>query len=303
MAVINTGSHPKALWPGVYKWWGLKYAQHEEEWSKLFDTATSKKAYEDIVQSTGFPLAPVKNQGESVHYAATHKQGTTTRATHLTYALGYIVTWEEMEDNLYSEVGNARAAANAFAMRQTKEHVAANFYNRAFNNSFPLADGVSLINSAHPLVSGGSFSNIINADLSESALEDLCIQIYGADNDEGMKIALMPKSLIVPRQLWFRANRILKSALQNDTANNAVNVLKMTNALPGGIVMNHYLTDSSAWFVRTNVVDGGLMHFQRAPISFQKDNDFDTKNAKAYSIERYSFVAADPRALYGSPGV
>ena len=303
MAVITTGSHPKALWPGVYEWWGLKYNEHPVEWTDLFDTHSSEKNYEEVVQSTGFPLAPVKNQGESVTYAATHKQGFTTRFTHVTYALGYIVTWEEIQDNLYMEISKRRSGANAFSMRQTKETVAAQFYNRAFNAAFPMADGVSVINSAHTLIGGGTFSNLASGDLSEAALEDICIQIYGATNDEGLRISLMPRSLNIPRQLWFKANRILKSVLQNDTANNAVNVLKLVNAFPEGIKMNHFLTDPDAWFVRTNVSEGGLIHFKRHPIEFVQDNDFDTKNAKAFSIERYSFGIADPRALYGSPGL
>lgn len=302
MAVITTGSHPKALWPGVYEWWGLKYNEHPIEYTDLFDTFASEKNYEEVVQSTGFPLAPVKNQGESVSYASTHKQGFTTRFTHLTYAIGYIVTWEEMMDNLYMQISKRRSGANAFSMMQTKETVASQVYNRAFNSAFPMADNLSIVNAAHIQIGGGTFSNLGSGDLSEASLEDICIQIYGATNDEGLKIALMPKSLIIPRQLWFKANRILKSVLQNDTANNAVNILKLVNAFPEGIKMNHYLTDPDAWFVRTNVVDGGLMYFKRHPIEFVQDNDFDTKNAKAFSMERYSFGIADPRALYGSPG-
>ncbi|MGH2568192.1 MAG: Mu-like prophage major head subunit gpT family protein, partial [Bacteroidota bacterium] len=221
---------------------------------------------------------------------------------HITYALGYIVTWEELHDNLYMEISKRRSSANAFSMRQTKETVGANFYNRAFNASFPMADGVAVISASHPLIGGGTFSNLASGDLSEAALEDICIQIYGATNDEGLRIALQPKSLIIPRQLWFKANRILKSVLQNDTANNAVNVLKLVNSFPEGIKMNQYLTDPDAWFVRTQVSEGGLVHFNRNSIEFVQDNDFDTRNAKAYSIERYSFGIADPRALYGSAG-
>lgn len=302
MAVIGTGSHPKALWPGVYQWWGMHYDEHMEEWSALFDTEPSEKNFEEIVQSSGFPLAPVKNQGESITYASTHKQGTTTRYTHITYGIGYIVTWEEMQDNLYMEVSKQRSRANAFSMRQTKENVAANVYNRGFDAAFPMADGGAIIQASHPLVSGGVASNLGSGDLSEAAIEDLIITIMGAENDEGLNISLMPESLHVPRQLWFRANRILKSVLQNDTANNAMNVLKMTNALPKGIAMNHYFSDPDAWFIRTNVNTGGLTHFNRHAIEFSQDNDFDTKNAKAYSIERYSFGISDWRALYGSPG-
>lgn len=301
MAIITTGSHPKALWPGVKAWWGLKYDEHKPEYPALFDPMTSDKHYEELVQSTGFGLAPVKDQGSSVFYDTT-VQGFTTRTIHVTYGLGYIVSWEEMSDNLYTELSNGRAGANAFSMRQTKEIVGANVYNRAFNASFLGGDGVSLINAAHPNTSGGTFSNLQSLDLSEGALEDICIQIMGVLNDRGLNISIMPKTLIVPRQLWFEANRILKSTLQPDTTSNSINVLKATNAFPGGIVMNHYLTDSDAWFVRTNV-QYGMCHYTRSPISFEQDNDFDTKNAKAFSIERYSFSWGDPRALFGSAGV
>lgn len=301
MAIITTGSHPKALWPGVKAWWGLKYDEHVPEYPALFDAMTSDKHYEEIVQSTGFGLAPVKAQGAPITYDTT-VQGFTTRVVHVTYGLGYVVTWEEKMDNLYPELSNGRAGANAFSMRQTKEIVGANIYNRAFNASFLGGDGVALLSSAHPNTSGGTFSNLSTLDLSEAALEDICIQIMGVLNDRGLNISIMPKTLIVPRQLWFEANRILKSTLQPDTTSNNLNVLKATNAFPGGIVMNHYLTDIDAWFVKTNV-QYGMCHYTRSPIEFAQDNDFDTKNAKAYSIERYSFAWGDPRALFGSAGV
>lgn len=302
MTVINTGSHPKALWPGVAQWWGLDYNQHPAEWPDLVDKKTSKKNYEEVVQSTGFPLAVVKDQGAPVSYVGTHKQGTTTRFTHVVYALGWIVTWEEVQDNLYDELARGRAAANNFSMRQTKENVVANLYNRAFNVLFPIADGTALINSAHPLVSGGTQSNLGSGDLSEASLEDLSITIMGALNDEGNRINLMPVSLHVPRQLWYKAHRILKSVLQNDTANNAVNALRLTNTFPGGIKMNHYFTDADAWFIRTNITAGGLCLYQRHELERLQDKDFDTRNAKAYSLERYSTGVSDFRSLFGSPG-
>lgn len=301
MAIITTGAHPKALWPGVKAWWGNAYDEHKVEYTMLFDSDTSEKHYEELVQTTGFGLAPVKEQGGSVSYD-TDVQGFTTRTAHVTYALGYIITWEALRDNLYPELSKARAGNNAFSMRQTKENVAANIYNRAFNSAFTGGDGVSLLSNSHPNISGGTFDNLVALDLSESALEDISIQIMDATSDRGLKINIMPDRLIVPTALWYEANRILKSTLQYDTANNAINVLKASNAYPGGIVMNHYLTDIDAWFVKTNV-KRSLMYFQREPIAFEQDNDFDTKNAKAYSIERYSFIWGDPRALYGSAGV
>jgi len=302
MAIITTGAHPKALWPGVAAWWGRMYNEHKEEYPDLFDQDTSKKNYEEDVQLTGFGLAPVKTQGAPVSYD-TEQQGPVSRYTHVAYALGYIVTKEELDDNLYMEVSKTRARANAFSMRQTKENVAANVYNRAFNSSFTGGDGVSLSNASHPNTTGGTFSNQITtaADLSEASLEDLIIQLMGATNDRGLKINLMPKCIVVPRQLWFEANRILKSVLQNDTANNAVNVLKATNAIPEGIKVNHYLTDPDAWFIRTSCPDG-LKCYQRIAPQFSQDNDFDTENAKAKCYERYSFGWSDPRSLWSSPG-
>lgn len=301
MTVITTGAHPKALWPGVKAWFGRTYDEHKEEFPDLFDTDTSEKSYEEDVEVTGFGLAPVKAQGASIAYD-TESQGSLQRYTHIAYGLGYIVTYEELRDNLYEVVSKRRAQALAFSMRQTTENVAANVYNRAFNTSYTYGDGKALIVSDHPTVSG-SQSNVMAtaADLSEAALEDMLIQIMGATNARGLKISLMPRSLIVPRQLWFTANRILKSTLQNDTANNAVNVLKATNALPDGIKMNHYLSDQDAWFIRTNA-PRGMLHYERDAMTFDQDNDFDSKNAKAAAYMRRSFGNSDFRGIFGTPG-
>lgn len=301
MAVITTGSHPKALWPGIKAWWGRSYSEHSPEYPDLFDTDTSERAYEEDVQVTGFGLAPVKPEGGSISYDS-ESQGFVSRYVHVAYALGYICTYEEQQDGLYEVVSKRRAQSLAFSMRQTKENVGANIYNRAFDSNYTGGDGKELLATDHPSL-GGDWANEPTAgtDFSETAVEDLIIQIMGATNDRGLKISLMPKSLIVPRQLWFEANRVLKSVMQNDTANNAVNALKATNALPGGIKVNHYLTDQDAWFIRTNA-PRGLIHYQREAASFTQDNDFDTSNAKAKSYERYSFKWTDPRGLYGSPG-
>jgi len=301
MSVITSGSHPKALWPGIAAWFGRKYDEHATEYTDLFDTETSDKSYEEDVQVTGFGLASVKAEGNSVTYD-TETQGFTKRYTHVVYGSGYIVTREEMEDSQYEVVSKRRAQALAFAARQTKENVAANIYNRAETSGYNGGDGVTLLSTSHPSLAG-NWSNRLTtaADLSEAALEDLIIQIMGATNDRGLKISLMPKSLLVPRQLWFEANRILKSTLQNDTSNNSINALKATGALPGGVVVNHYLSDADAWFVRTNA-PRGMLHFQRRAYEFVQDNDFDTENAKAKMTERYSFGWTDPRAVYGSLG-
>lgn len=302
---INTGLHPKALWPGVKHWWGNKYNQYPTEYTDLVDVDTDTRAYVEIVQDTGFGLAAVKPQGQGLQYDS-NVQGFVTRATHVAYALGYMVTMEELADDLYEEVSRVRAAANAFSMKQTKENVVAGFYNRAFTAGFTMADGQTMCSTAHPTQFSGTFANrpAVDADLSEASLEDAIISIMGFTNDRGLLISVMPRKLIVPRQEWFNANRILKSTLQNDSANNAINALKATNSIPEGIAVNHYLTAPHAWFLRTNIPKeaGGLCLYQRMPITFDTDNDFDTKNAKAASIERYSVAIADPRAVYGSNG-
>jgi len=300
--IITTGTHPKALWPGIHQWWGRMYNEHKEEWPFLFDQDTSNMNYEEDVQVTGYGLAPVKSEGAGTIYTS-ELQGFVSRYVHLSYSLGYIVTEEELEDNLYEKVSKTRAASLAFSFRQTKENVAASIYNRAFTAGFNGGDGVSLCNVAHPNTSGGTFSNMlaVGADLSEASLEDLIIQIMGATDDVGNLINIMPQRLIVPRQEWFNANRIMKSVFQPGTANNDINVIKAEGAIPGGIHMNHYLTSPHAWFIRTNCPNG-LKMYTRVPISFEQDNDFDTGNAKAKSRERYSFFWTDPRGLFGSNG-
>ncbi len=302
MAVITTGQHPKALWPGIKEWWGRSYAEHPVEYSDLFDTETSDKADEEDVEITGFGLAPVKQQGTAINYD-TEAQGSITRYTHVAYALGYIVTFEELRDDLYEVVSKRRAKQLALSMRQTKENVGANVYNRAFTAGYTGGDGQVMVASTHPTLSGNQ-SNVLTtaADLSEASIEDLTIQIMQALNNRGLKINLMPQSLHIPPQLWYEANRILKSVLQNDTANNAINVLKATNVFPKGIKMNHYFTSATAWFIRTNAPTG-MKHYERDAIMFDQDNDFDTKNAKAACYERYSFGWSDWRGIFGTPGV
>ena len=249
----------------------------------------------------GFGLMPIKIEGMASTYQG-QTQGYVSRYTHVAYSLGFIVTYEELKDNLYAKVAGSRAKALGFSKRQTKENVGANVYNRAFTAAYAGGDGLELCSTLH-VSSAGTWSNELDpsADISEVALEDLCIQIMGMTDENGLKIALQPQSLIVPRQLWFEANRILKSTLQNDSANNALNVLRSTNALPGGIKVNHYFTDADAYFIRTNCPDG-MKCYQRDSYDLMKDNDFDTDNAKAKTYDRYSFGWSDPRSLYGSAG-
>jgi len=303
--VINTGSHPKLLWPGVFTTWGQVYESHSKEYTDLYEIKSSDKAYEQAVQVTPFGLAPVKGQGAAVTYDG-ELQGVVSTYTHIAFALGFIVTFEELRDNQYKEVATRRAEANAFSMNQTVENVASFLYNNAFNTTyFTTGDGAALVSNAHLNATGGTFSNLIStaADLSEASIEDLTIQIMGATNDTGLLINIMPESLHVPRQEWYNANRILQSVLQSGTtANNNINVLKATNVFPKGIKMNHYFSDVDAWFIRTNAPNGMTMFWRDEPM-FDQDNDFDTKNAKAAAYMRFSVGCTDPRGVYGSPGV
>ena len=300
--VITTGAHPKALWPGIHAWWGRMYNEHVVEYTDLFEVETSDKAYEEDVEITGFGLAPVKPEGTAIVYD-TETQASVTRYTNVAYALGYIVTYEELRDDLYESVSKRRAQALAFSMRQTKENVGAAIYNNAFSSTYTGGDGVSLINTAHPTLAGNQSNQLTTAaDLSETSIEDLVIQIMQTQNNRGLKISNLPQSLHVPPSYWFEANRILKSILQNDTSNNAVNVLRATSALPKGIKVNHYFTSNTAWFIRTNI-PRSMQWFEREAISFDQDNDFDTKNAKAACYERYVAGWTDWRGLMASQGV
>lgn len=300
MAVIATGNHPKALWPGIASWFGAKYNEHGKEYTKLFEMRSSNKSYEELVQQTGFGLAPVKPEGSSTQYDS-HAQGYVARGVNVAYSLGYIVTREELKDNLYREVSMRRAGSLAFSMAQTRENVGANIYNRAFNASYTGGDGKELLATDHPTNAGNQSNELATAaDLSEAAIEDLAIQIMDATDSKGLKISLMPKSMIVPTALVYDAERILKSQLRSGTADNDVNALRAMGTIPE-VVVNHYLTDSDAWFIRTNAPDG-LVWYDREAVEFTKDSDFDTDNAKAKGYMRFVPFWGDWRGLYGSPG-
>lgn len=301
MAVISTGAIAKLLWPGLNARWGTKYTEHPKEYTDLVDVFSSDMAYEEDQEMTGFGLAPIKPQGSAVMYDEA-TQGVTTRYTHTAYSLGFIITHEALKDNLYEKIGMQRTGSLAFSMRQTKENVVANVYNRAFNSSYTGGDGKELLATDHPTLSGSQSNELaVAADLSEASLEDLCIQIGQAVNSRGMKISLMPKALIVPVALQFEAARILKSVNQPGTGNNDINALRSMGMFPEGAKVNHYLTDADAFFIRTNV-DEGLKLFQREEATFEQDGDFDTSNLKYKAYERYSTGWSDWRALYGSPG-
>jgi len=299
---ISTGSHPKELWPGVKAHFGHTYSEHPEEFSQCFDMQGSDKSYEERVQYRGMGLAPVKSEAASISFEDT-QQGYTSRITNVTYALGGIVTREAIEDGQYENLATRVAGHLAFSMRQTQENVAANVLNRFITAGYTGGDGVVLGSTAHPEANGNQ-SNIlaVAADLSEAALEDICIQIMNATDSKGLKVSLIGKKLIVPTQLVFDATRIVRSSLQSGTANNDVNALRASGMLPDGIAVNHYLTDPKQWFVKTNAQEG-LIYQTRRAVEFAKDNDFDTENAKMKSSCRFGVGWADWRGLFGSPGV
>lgn len=302
MSLINSGSFAKALWPGVNAWYGKSYNDYPVEYTDLFDTYKSNKAFEEDVGISSFGLAVQKPEGAAISYDS-ERQGFITRYQHVVFALGFIITREVMEDDQYDVVGQRKANALARSIRQTKEIFGANVYNRAFAGSGQLGgDGTVMINNAHPNIAGGTWSNVIAtaADLSEAAIEQACIDIAGFTDDRGLLIAARPESLIIPRQLIYEAKRILGSDGRVGTDNNDLNALKTMGAIPK-VITNHYLTDTDAWFIRTNVGDG-LKYFERRADSFDMDNDFDTDNAKYKAMSRYSFGWTDPRAIYGSPG-
>jgi hypothetical protein len=301
MSIINSGSFAKALWPGVNAWYGKAYNEYSVEYTKLFDTYKSSKAFEEDVGISSFGLAGVKPEGAPIMYDS-ERQAYITRYNHIVYALGFIITREMVEDDQYAVVGQRKAQGLAFSMRQTKEIVAANIYNRAFNSSFVGGDGKELLATDHPLFAGGTWSNELTtaADLSEAALEQAHIDIAGFTNDRGLLIAVKPKSLIIPRQLMFEAKRILSPDGRPGTDTNDVNAMKQMGLVPE-VVVNHYLTDQDAWFLRTNIPHG-MKHWERRADGFDMDNDFDTENAKYKATARYSFGWTDPRALFGSPG-
>lgn len=309
MGIITTSSFAKALWPGVNTWYGNAYSQYPVEWTNLFEQNKSRKAFEEDVGGSYFGLASVKSEGAPITYD-TSRQGFTSRYNHVVYALGFIITREIYEDDLYDVVGKQKASSLAFSMRQTKEIVAANVYNRAWNTSYVGGDSATLIASAGttgsasaPNISGSTYTNGPTAllDLSEAALEQACIDIAGFTNDRGLKIAVRPQTLIIPKELMFEAKRILNSDGRIGTDNNDLNALKVMGIIPS-VVVNHYLTDTDAWFIRTDVKDG-LKYFERRGDEFNMDEDFDTENAKYKATSRYSFGWTDRRAIYGSQGV
>jgi len=301
--VITSSSFAKLLWPGLNGIYGKEYKDYAVEWDKLFEKNTSDKAYEEDLGISSFGLAVVKPEGSPISYD-TERQGFTSRYNHVVYALGFIITREIYEDDLYGKVGAQKAKALARSLRQTKEIVAANVYNRAFTAGYVGGDGQVLLSTGHLNVAGGTFSNKIatDADLSEAALEQAVIDIAGFRDDRGLLIAAKPEKLVIPYQLQFEAKRILNADGRVGTDLNDPNVLKQSSIF-NQVIVNHYLnsTGNDDWFILTNVKDG-LKYFERRGDQFEMDNDFDTENAKFKATARYSFGWSDPRAIYGSQG-
>jgi len=298
---IGTGNHPKELFPGVKATFGGTYDEHVEEWSQIFDVQSSDKAFEEYVQQEALGLAPLKGQGEAIQYEDT-SQGYVSRITNLTYALAGRVTREAIEDGQYESIANRIARYLAFSIRQTEENVGANVINRAFNASYTHGDGQVLICSTHP--DNGTQSNVlaVAAEFSEAALEDMLIQISTALDPKGNRISLIGDKLFIPPQLVFEANRVLESMGRSATAENDVNALRNMGMLPGGVCSNHYFSSSTAWFVKTNAVEG-LIALNRRPVEFTKDNDFNTEDALMKASIRKGFGLGDWRSIYGTPGV
>ena len=301
MGIINTGAFSKSLWPGVNAHYGEKYAEYPEEHLEIFDKNTSTKAFEEDVGAAMFGLAPVKAEGTSITYDDA-EQAFIDRYTHVTYALGFIITREMHDDMVSGPESLRKASALAFSIRQTQETVAANVLNRAFDATYTFGDGVELCSTAHPNQKGGTWRNELStaADLSEASLEQMSIDIADLKTDSGLKIAVRPIKLIIPKELVFEASRILDSQLQSNTANNDINALKKKGIIPE-VVVNHYLTDTDAFFIKTDCPDG-LKYFQRRKSEFDVDNEFDTENAKFKATFRGSWGCTDKRSIFGSSG-
>jgi hypothetical protein len=298
---ITTGNHPKSLWPGIKAFFGKTYAEKPMVCDMVFSKNTSDKAYEEVVEETGFGLAPVKPEGQAVSYD-TDTQGYVTRFTNVTYGIGAIITQEAIEDNQYENVATRKAAKLARSMRQTKENVFANVLNRGFNAAFAGGDGKELFATDHPTLAGNQSNELtVAADLSEASLEDLLILIRQARDSRGLRIQLEGQKLVVPSALAFEATRIVSSVNQSGTANNDINAMKAMGMLPGGICIWDYLTDDDAFFITTDAPEG-LTSFQRRALQLTQDNDFDTTNARMKATERFSVGWSDWRGAFGSPG-
>jgi hypothetical protein len=292
----------KELLPGLNALFGLEYNRYGEEHKEIYETETSERSFEEETKLAGFSAAPVKNEGSAIAYDNA-QEAWTARYNHETIAMGFSITEEAMEDNLYDSLSARYTKALARAMAYTKQVKAAAVLNNGFSSAVTYGDGVSLFSTAHPLVSGGTNSNrpSTGADLNETSLEAAVIQIAAWTDERGLLIAAKPRKLIVPPALMFVATRLLETELRVSTADNDINAIKSNGSIPEGYAVNHFLTDTNAWFLTTDVPNG-LKHFVRTPLSTSMDGDFDTGNARYKARERYSFGVSDPLGIFGSPG-
>ena len=292
----------KELLPGLNALFGLEYAKYGEEHKEIYEQETSDRSFEEETKLSGFGAAPVKQEGGAIEYDAA-QEAFTARYTHETVAMGFALTEEAIEDNLYDSLSARYTKALARAMAYTKQVKGASILNNAFAAGTTYGDGKSLCATDHPLVSGGTNSNrpSVATDLNETSLEAHVIQIANWTDERGLLIAAQPKKLIIPPNLQFVATRLLETEGRVGTADNDVNALANNGSIPGGYAINHYLTDTDAYFLTTDIPNG-LKHFVRAPMSTSMDADFDTGNSRYKARERYSFGVSDPLAIFGSPG-
>jgi hypothetical protein len=292
----------KELLPGLNALFGLEYARYGEEHKEIFETETSERSFEEETKLSGFSAAPVKNEGSAIAYDNA-QEVFTARYNHETIALGFSLTEEAIEDNLYDSLSSRYTKALARAMAYTKQTKAAAVLNNGFDTDYAGGDGQPLFSASHPLVSGGTNSNIpaVAADLNETSLENAVIQIAAWTDERGLLIAAKPKKLVIPPSLMFVATRLLETELRVSTADNDINALKSNGSIPEGYAVNHFLTDTDAWFLTTDVPNG-LKHFVRTPMANSMDGDFDTGNVRYKARERYSFGWSDPLGMYGSEG-
>jgi len=291
----------KELLPGLNALFGLEYKTYGEEHKEIYETETSERSFEEETKLSGFSAAPVKAEGAAIAYDNA-QEAWTARYNHETIALGFSITEEAVEDNLYDSLSKRYTKALARAMAYTKQVKAASVLNNGFSSSYTGGDGQPLFSASHPLVTGGVNSNRLTAsDLNETSLEAAVIQIAGWTDERGLLIAAKPNKLIVPPALMFTAKRLLDTELRVATADNDINALKAMGSIPGGYTVNHFLTDTNAWFLTTDVPNG-MKHFVRTPLQNSMDGDFDTGNVRYKSRERYSFGWSDPLGMFGSPG-
>ena len=291
----------KELLPGLNALFGLEYARYGEEHKEIYETESSERSFEEETKLSGFSAAPVKNEGSPIAYDNA-QEAFTARYTHVTIAQGFSLTEEAIEDNLYDSLSGRYTKALARSMAYTKQVRAASVLNTGFTAATG-GDGQPLFSTAHPLVSGGTNSNepAVPADLNETSLEAAVIQISLWTDERGLLIASKPRKLIVPPALQFVATRLLETELRVGTADNDINAIKNNGSIPEGYTINHYLTDTNAWFLCTDVPNG-MKHFVRTPLQNSMDGDFDTGNVRYKARERYSFGFSDPLGMFGSPG-